>query len=284
MMLEPFPRYVNYAEPKRRFTWMNDYDLNEKIVIFGDSFASSDGDFNFKENEIEHNNKSWYGVLHHRTQKQIWNHGNGGTSLQYSKQQLFSYLNSKYYKEDDYIIFVTTSYTRVPVFPIGDPKYKPNFQAQILTFLTDDKEAMTKQKEGALADGNMDSYHLFRRYKKELEWISSTLSKEDFMNELRMLQVFLNSLPNKTLLLPAFNYPEIDRFLDIKEFCLVDVSEREPLNESLYLNKEHPRIMGVDPRKQHMSDRNNEVLGIMIDNYFKSEDVNVFSLEEFDFE
>ena len=71
----------------------------------------------FKENEIEHNNKSWYGVLHHRTQKQIWNHGNGGTSLQYSKQQLFSYLNSKYYKEDDYIIFVTTSYTRVPSFP-----------------------------------------------------------------------------------------------------------------------------------------------------------------------
>ena len=36
---------------------MNDYNLNEKIVIFGDSFASSDGDFNFKENEIEHNNK-----------------------------------------------------------------------------------------------------------------------------------------------------------------------------------------------------------------------------------
>ena len=40
-------RYVNYSEPKRRFTWMNDYDLNEKIVIFGDSFASSDGDFAF---------------------------------------------------------------------------------------------------------------------------------------------------------------------------------------------------------------------------------------------
>ena len=37
---------------------LNDYDLNEKIVIFGDSFASSDGDFNFKENEIEHNNKA----------------------------------------------------------------------------------------------------------------------------------------------------------------------------------------------------------------------------------
>ena len=33
-----------------------------------------------------------------------------------------------------------------------------------------------------------------------------------------------------------------------------------------------------DPRKQHMSDRNNEVLGIMIDNYFKNGDVNVFSL------
>ena len=283
-MLEPFPRYVNYSEPKRRFTWMNDYDSNEKIVIFGDSFASSDGDFEVKENEIEFNNNSWYGVLHHRTQKQIWNYGHGGTSLQYSKQQLFNYLNREDYNENDCIVFITSSYNRVPIFPIGDPKYKPNFQAQILSFLTDGKEVMSKQRKGILADGNMESYHLFRKHKKEIEWLSATLSKEDFVNELRMLQVFLNSLPNKTLLIPAFNYPEADRFLDIKEFCLLDVSEREPINETLYLNKEHPRIMGIDPRKQHMSDRNNEILGIMIDNYFKNEDVNIFSLEGFEFE
>lgn len=273
MMLEPFPRYVNYAEPKRRFTWMNDYDSNEKIVIFGDSFASSDGDFDFKENEIEHNNKSWYGVLHHRTQKQIWNYGNGGTSLQYSKQQLFSYLNSEYYNEDDYIIFITTSFTRVPTFPIGDDRYKPRWQSQLLSFVTD-----------GLDDRDTDSYNLFKRHKKELEWLSYTLSKEDFVNELRMLQVFLNSLPNKTLLIPAFKYHEADKFLNIKKFCLHEVSEREPINESLYLNDVHPRILGNDPRKQHLSDRNNEILAVKIDNYFKNGNIKTFSMEGFEFE
>jgi len=281
-MLEMFPRHVNYTKPKRVFTWMNDYDSDEKIVVFGDSFAHSGGMFKNKQAENRFNNKSWYGHLHHRTQKQIWNYGDGGTSLQYSKQNLFSYLNSEDYNEDDCIVFVTTSYTRVPVFPIGDDRYKPSMQAQLLTFLTDNNGTLAKR--GALGDGDMKSYDLFKQYKKQIEWLSYTLSKEDFINELRMLQVFLNSLPNKTLLLPAFNYPEVDRFLDIKKFCLLDVSEREPLNESLYLNKEHPRIMGEDPRKQHMSDRNNEVLAVKIANYFKNGDIKTFSMEGFEFE
>ena len=63
--------------------------------------------------------------------------------MQYSKQQLFSYLNSKYYKEDDYIIFVTTSYTMI--------RYKPRMDANTY-IMADDKEAMTKQKKGALAE------------------------------------------------------------------------------------------------------------------------------------
>ena len=115
-MLEMFPRYVNYIKTKRIFTWMNDYDSDEKIVVFGDSFAHSGGMFKNSQAEKSFNKKSWYGVLHHRTQKQIWNYGDGGTSLQYSKQNLFSYLNSEDYNEDDCIVFVTTSYNRVPIF------------------------------------------------------------------------------------------------------------------------------------------------------------------------
>jgi len=282
VMLEMFPRYINYTKPKRLFTWMKDYDSDEKIAIFGDSFAHSGGTFKNKQAENHFNNKSWYGVLHHRTQKQIWNYGDGGTSLQYSKQNLFSYLNSEDYNEDDCIVFITTSYNRVPIFPIGDDRYEPHMQAQLLTFLTDNK--VTWAKRGALGDGDTKSYDLFKRHKKEFEWLSYTLSKEDYINELRMLQVFLNSLPNKTLLIPAFNYPEADKFLDIKNFCLMDVSEREPINESLYLNDVHPRIMGVDPRKQHMSDRNNEVLAVKIANYFKNGDIKTFSMEGFEFE
>ena len=53
-----------------------------------------------------------------------------------------------------------------------------------------------------------------------------------------MLQVFLNSLPNKTLLI-RIQLSEADKFLDIKNFCLMDVSERESINDSLYVKKSH---------------------------------------------
>lgn len=265
-MLEMFPRYVNKKD--RIFTWLNDYDSEEKIVIFGDSYAYSENK-SFKDKNFENhfNNKSWFGHLHHKTKKQIWNYGCGGTSLLYSKQQLFAYLNSEYYDENDYIIFITTSYTRIPSFP-NDVTYKPNYQASILGFLDNS------------APKTHESYDVFNKNKKVFEWLSYTLSKEDFINELRLLQAFLDSLPNKTLLLPAFNYPEADKFLDIKKFCLCDVSENEAIHDTLLLTKEHPRIMGVDPRKQHMSDTNNGILANMIDNYFKG--ISSFNLEDFE--
>ena len=86
-MLEMFPRYVNKKD--RIFTWLNDYDSEEKIAIFGDSYAYSENKpFEDKNVENDFNNKSWFGHLHHKTKKQIWNWGCGGTSLLYSKQNV----------------------------------------------------------------------------------------------------------------------------------------------------------------------------------------------------
>ena len=265
-MLEMFPRYVNKKD--RIFTWLNDYDSEEKIVIFGDSYAYSENK-SFKDKNVEKhfNNKSWFGHLHHKTKKQIWNYGCGGTSLLYSKQQLFGYLNSEDYDENDYIIFVTTSHTRIPSFP-NDIIYKPNYQASILGFLNN---SIPKTHE---------SYDVFNKNKKVFEWLSYTLSKEDFINELRLLQAFLGSLPNKTLLLPAFEYKDANNFLDVKNFVLSNVSEKENIHDTLFTTKTHPRRMGIDPRKQHMSDKNNEILANMIDNYFKG--ISSFNLEDFE--
>ena len=277
-MLEMFPRYVDRY--KRPFTWMNEYDTKEKIVIFGDSYAYSHGyprAFPNKETEDNFNNRSWYGHLHHRTKKEIWNWGYGGTSLLYSKQNLFNYLDGEYYDENDDIIFVSTSYTRLPMFP-NELKIEPNYQAQVVTHMMNGASP-SHHKHLLKTD---KSYNLYYSNKKAFEWYSYTLTKEDFINELRMLQVFLNSLPNKTLLLPAFNYPEADKFLDIKKFCLCEVSENEEIHETLFFNKEHPRTMGIDPRSQHMSEKNNKTLSMKIENYFRNKDINVFSMEGFE--
>ena len=268
-MLEIFPRYVNKKD--RIFTWLNDYDSEEKIAIFGDSYAYSENK-PFKDKSVQNhfNNKSWFGHLHHKTKKQIWNWGCGGTSLLYSKQNLFGYLNSEDYDKDDYIIFIATSHYRVPTFP-NDSKYKAHWQASILGFF----EKRISEKE--------ESYKIFIENKKVIEWLAYTLFTEDFINELRMLQVFLNSLPNKTLLLPGFNYNDANKFLDVKEFCLCDVSTKEKKYKTPFTNitnKEYPYQMSFDNRKQHMSDTNNEILANMIDNYFKG--ISSFNLEDFE--
>ena len=279
MKLEMFPRYVDRY--KRPFIWMNTYDTKEKIVIFGDSYAYSHGGagaFPTKEIEDDYNNKSWYGCIHHHTKKEIWNWGYGGTSLLYSKQNLFNYIDSDNYNENDDIIFISTSYSRLPMFP-NELKVEPSFQAQIFSYMGLNPPVSPSYHKHLLKTD--PAYKLYHSNKKELEWYSYTLTKEDFINELRVLQVFLNSLPNKTLLLPAFNYPEADKFLDIKKFCLCDVSINEKIHETLYTNKKHPLRMGIDPRMQHMSERNNKTLSRKIENYFKNGDVNVFSMKGF---
>ena len=264
MMLEMFPEYVNKAN--RRFSLMNDYDTDEKIVIFGDSYAHSGGEFLNPVREKQYFDKSWFGHLHHKTKKQIWNWGCGGTSLLYSKQNLFGYLNNEDYDKDDYIIFIATSHNRIPTFP-NDSKYKSHWQSMLLGFF---ENRISKKDE---------SYKMFIENKKVMEWFSYTLFTEDFINELRMLQVFLNSLPNKTLLLPAFKYNDANKFLDIKEFCLCDVTVNEKKHKWLFVDKENPAQMRFDTRKQHMSDTNNEILADMIINHYKG--ISSFKLEDF---
>lgn len=278
VMLEMFPRYVDRY--KRPFTWMNNYDTKEKIVIFGDSYAHSHGGigaFPDKKAEDDYNNKSWYGWLHHRTQKQIWNYGYGGTSLLYSKQNFFNYLDSDDYNKKDSIVFITTSYTRLPMFP-NELQVDPKYQTDVFSYLYHNFK--TEKHKHKLK--NQPSYKLYDSIKKELKWYSYTMTREDFINELRMLQVFLNSLPNKTLLLPAFKYPNADKFLDIKDFGLSDVSENEKIHEKLFKTTAHPRTMGVDPRYQHMSETNNKRLSVKIENYFKNKDPSIFSLRGFE--
>lgn len=297
-MSEIFPRFTDTTN--RRFTWMNNYDTDKKIVIFGDSYAHSGGAFVDKDKQEEWMKASWYGVLHHRTQRQIWNYGEGGTSLQYSKQNLFRYLD-KHYDPSDWIIFISTSYTRIPQFPDW-LNAEPRYQALILPYLIEMadkrkfKEKFLTKHENRIK--NSIPYQMFYPNRKAMEWVSHTLVREDFINELRMLQVFLNSLTDKTLLMPAFRYEGMDEVLDMKEFSLTKISESEPIHDTLFSSKEHPRTMdidprdpkkqpqfeGWDPRKQHMSNRNNEVLGVKIDNYFKNGDMKTFSLNGFEFE
>jgi len=258
-MKDYFPKFVDRR--KRESFELNKYAEDKKIVIFGDSYAKS------HDGPIDDLGKNWYAILHDRTKRRVITHGQGGTSLLYSKQELFKYLNSETYNEDDWIIFISTSYSRIPFVHIDDG-WKPYQQSQIFSYLSDVKI------------DDID-YSIIEDNKDALEWVARGITQEDFINDVSMLQAFLNSLPNKTVLIPAFRYYAMEKFLDIKDFSLVEVSEQETIHESLFHDGKEKLFIKTDPRYNHMSNRNNEVLAVKIQNYFNNGDISTFTLKGF---
>ena len=83
---------------------------NGRLVIFGDSFFQySTG----TDHKIPNQGLSWTGLLAKNLNKSILSYANAGTSLNYSVQMLFYYMETEY-DENDTIIFGVTSNTRVP--------------------------------------------------------------------------------------------------------------------------------------------------------------------------
>jgi len=251
-MYNYFPKYVDRTDRDTFHVNMSEFD--NKIVIFGDSYAKP------HEGSEEDLNKNWYSILSYRTKRQVVLYSQAGTSLLYSKQELFNYLNSELYNENDWIIFITTSFTRIPFVHIEDG-WKYHQQSQILSYIL--KENLRDE-----------DYHIIKKNENTLKWLSRGISQEDFINDMRIMSTFLKSLPNKTLLIPGFYYQGIEKFLDIKDFYLNGVSQYENIHE-------HILSLNRDMRYNHMSDGNNKVLATKITNYFKNGDTNVFSMEGF---
>jgi len=211
-------------------------DKQNRIMFFGDSFV---------EVGAEHN---WTRELCKIYDRQSWNYGRGGSSLLFSINNFFRYIENDY-KPTDIIVFVTTSHTRFPkVHSTVDPGISAAFMNHVIKNWPDQRE---------------DIYY-YEWQPDLIAWLASVYcNQEDFRHQCIMIDNYLKHLPNKTVLLPAFGLK--DWVKQGKDFCLFDVAElteyKGPIN--------------------HMTEIQNITLANQVHEYFKTDDYSKFNLKAY---
>lgn len=213
-----------------------EYTNQEKrIIFFGDSFVNVGAELN------------WTRKLSKIYNRQSWNYGRGGSSLLFSINNFFRYIENDY-REDDYIVFVTTSHTR---FPKVHPNVDPGISAAFMNYVI--KKWPTVREDIYYYDWQPDL----------ITWLAMVYcNQEDFRHQCMMIDNYLKHLPNKTVLLPAFH---IQNWTKSKTFCLYDIAEltnyKGPIN--------------------HMTEIQNMTLANQINNYWQNDDYSVFDIKEY---
>ena len=227
-----FPDKVdnNVFKPIIEFT-----ERTGRIIFFGDSYVQPKEDLN------------WTRMVCNKLNRQSWNYGRGGTSLLFSINNFFRYIENDY-REDDYIIFVTTSYTRFP-------KVHPNIDAGISAALLEFSMSNNTSSEGKLY------------YENQLDlvaWLATVYcNQEDFRHQCLMLDNYLSNMRNKTIIIPAF---DVQHWSKSKNFCLYNVT--------MLTNYRDGTI-------NHMTVEQNKTLSEQCIEYLNTNDYSVFDIKEY---
>ena len=213
---------LNIDYSKRRVTRLNDGKKKYRLVVFGDSFfeTSKSPDFEL----------SWTISLADSLDRSLLNYALHGTSLNYSVQMLFHYLDTEYDK-NDIILFGVTSLTRVA------------------NLLDDDNQGLHSaawawmDPNNGYADITKEQYKYFQKDNKFWKTLLIRgMYIDDARNQLRLVEEYLNCMKNNTLVLHSFNH-----FLDNDDdFNLMKIVRIEKLKNFHNLN--------------HLSDNNKKML------------------------
>ena len=213
-----------------------------RLIVFGDSYA------HINSGSVQ----NWSTWVARHLEYDLISYALAGTSLRYSIQNFFNYYDTDY-REDDYIIFLTTSPLRAPFSLYGSD---PQWQHALYEFIRDAKknEYMNKQ-----------SYLYFNSLKNKRFWDvyveSGIHTMSDWKYDKTLIESFIKNLKNKTLILPSF--PILD-----EDFALFRVSNE--IENRKYFEETN-----------HMSSENLKTLSELVLHYFKNLDYNIFTIEKF---
>ena len=239
-MISDLSLSIDYS--KRRCIRLNEDKKDRRLVVFGDSF--------FETNEIPHLEISWTIRLADSLDRSLLNYALHGTSLNYSVQMLFHYLDTEY-DENDIILFGVTSPTRVA------------------NLLDDDNRGLHSTALVWLDSSNDITKEQYKYFQKDNKFWKTLLIRgmyiDDIRNQLRLVEEYLNCMKNNTLVLHSF-----DHLLDSDEFCLIKIVRLENNNnfDNLnHLSDNNKKILARLAYK-HLTDRKNKEL-FDIENYMK---------------
>lgn len=232
-----FPGHVKNLKTKH----VEEYtDRERRIIFFGDSFVEPKEYYN------------WTRSLSDKLERQHINYGRGGSSLHFSINCFFKYIETDY-REDDYIVFVSTSYTR---FPKVHPHTDPGIAAAMLNYLQD-QQTFFKLSEASEAKKYYD------QHKETVKYMSTIFcNQEDFRHQLMLITSYLNNMKNTTVYIPGFH---VAYFVSEEEFNLVNVAEKN----------------GWKGLINHLTEKQNETLAKQVVKYIETNDKNAFDLEAY---
>jgi hypothetical protein len=223
---------INYE--KRQIHRTDNNKKGRRLVVFGDSFFQhSTG----KIHNIPNQGLSWTGLLADHLNMSLLNYANSGTSLNYSVQMLFHYMETEY-DENDTIIFGVTNGARATNLLDDESQ---GWHSTAWKFIDPDFELSSITKEQS------------KYFKKDKEFWQTYLTRcmyaDDVKNQFSLVQTYLNTMKNDVLVLHSFS----DLF-DGDEFNLMQIVRRENLKYFEKLN--------------HMSDTNKKLLARQAMKYF----------------
>jgi phage FluMu protein Com len=220
--------FQSYIELEDRHCVTAHLNRPNRLVVFGDSFSQT-----YLDDEMSTWNHGWTYHLASMLNASILNWSLSGTSLYYSIQNFFYYL--KHFRQEyDIIIFVTTSYGRLPTTPDG---VSPRIQAMFKNYITGDTSQIGADIKEHFDKMN-DTYMFIAEH---------MCAREDFINQIKMLEAYMNTLQNQTVLINGFN--------EYGKRCLYDLSAEEEFNS-------HHEMK--DPRCNHLNEENNKKLAKQI--------------------
>lgn len=229
--------FQSYIELEDRHCVATHLNRPNRLVVFGDSFSQT-----YLEGEMSTWNHGWTYHLASMLNASILNWSLSGTSLYYSIQNFFYYL--KHFRQDyDIIIFVTTSYGRLPVTP---DSISPRAHAMFKNYITGDT-AHIKEEIKEHFDKMNDTYMFIAEH---------MCVREDFINQIKMLEAYMNTLQNDTVLINGFN--------EYGKRCLFNLSAEEEVD---------PHHMMKDPRCNHLNEENNKKLAKSIHFHLQGNDL-----------
>lgn len=224
----------------------------KKLVIFGDSYADK-----VRGGPTLDKIFAWYDHLAEKLNLTVLHYGRNASSIEFSMNKLYEYINSSEYSEQDIIIFVSTSLSRSPIIHNDVPDATAGKWVSYLN--------------GSLSKDDQHYAH-FRMnhnfYKQLFEWFNHNLAHQQRTN----ISCLLKILPNTAIIISAFQN-DVDHALraDRKyllanddNFILINTNlHRITVDELSGSNKQFfdfHKFFGGECRHSHLSKSNNIIL------------------------
>jgi hypothetical protein len=245
-----------------------------KLVIFGDSFANY--------NHCPTPELNWANQLSNVLGLPLINYAISGSGLNYSFIQLVNYFNSKDYHPEDILIFVNTEDRRIFSKDMTDPtlggffNFTPSMREH-------NKEWFLKNFEHALwaveniyhPSINFEQLKVFSFLKA---WAKAHPSNKVII--LRGVGVPSGEWGDREPLIRETILPD-ENFFPLLNPTLGHITVNEFSDPSLYNKLLNHWISGVDPRVNHLSKVNRDILVQMLGKIIKKKDINLWNNASF---